>query len=154
MRIFRLCRKPFAKSPLDGKGGLVVAGRWHTPRRLVAYASDSLALASLEILVHCDFDLLPRDLVAVEVDVPSGVKIAELAIRKLPRTWRKFPAPVSLQRLGNGWLDGGKSCLLRVPSAVVPEEHNYLINPAHRDMKKIRVVRKFDFRLDPRLGSA
>jgi len=49
MRIFRLCRKPFAKSPLDGKGGLVVAGRWHTPRRLVAYASDSLALASLGI---------------------------------------------------------------------------------------------------------
>lgn len=153
MRLFRLSRKAFARSPLDGKGGLFVSGRWHTARRLVAYASDSLALAGLEVLVHCDIDLLPTDLVAIEVFVPKSVKIAELALTDLPRTWRKYPAPASLQRLGNAWLDEASGCLLRVPSAIIPTESNFLINPRHPDLGKLRVVRKFAFRFDSRLVS-
>jgi RES domain-containing protein len=152
VRIFRLCRRPFSRTPLDGRGGLFASGRWHTPRRLVCYASDSLALASLEILVHCEPNLVPRDLLAVEISVPIGVTIEELDAEALPRTWRRYPAPSSLQRLGNAWLDRSTACVLRVPSALVPSESNFLMNPVHPDRRKLRVVRKAPFRFDPRLA--
>jgi RES domain-containing protein len=153
VRLFRLCRKAFARSPLDGRGGLVVSGRWHTARRLVTYASESLALAGLEVLVHCDADLLPDDLLAVDIFVPKSVKIAQLSSTDLPRSWRKYPAPASLRRIGNAWLDRASGCILRVPSAIVPTESNFIINPRHPDIGKLRVVRKFDFRFDSRLVS-
>lgn len=151
MRLFRLCRRPFSRNPLDGRGGLFASGRWHTPRRLVCYASDSLALASLEILVHCEPDLIPTDLIAIEINVPNNVAVAELSDRALPRSWRRYPAPASLQRLGNEWLDRNSACVWRVPSALVPSESNFLINPSHPDARKLRVVRKAPFQFDPRL---
>jgi RES domain-containing protein len=152
VRVFRICRKPFARSPLDGRGGLFVSGR-HTARRLVTYASESLALAGLEVLVHCDVDLLPADLVAIEILVPKSVKTTDLSLSDLPRTWRKYPGPASLQRLGNAWLDRANGCILRVPSAIIPSESNFLINPRHPDMTRLKVVRKFEFRFDSRLIS-
>lgn len=153
MRIFRLCRKPFARAPLDGRGGLVASGRWHTARRFVTYASESLALAGLEVLVHCDLDLLPTDLLAIEIFVPKSVKLAEISTTDLPRSWRKFPAPAALQRLGDAWLDRATGCVLRVPSALIPTESNFLINPRHPDIAKLEVARKFNFQFDPRLTS-
>jgi RES domain-containing protein len=131
---------------------LFAAGRWHTPRRLACYASDSLALASLEVLVHCEPDLFPNDLVAIEINVPDSVLVEELSVGKLPRAWRRYPAPASVQRLGNAWLDRGAACVLRVPSALVPSESNFLINPAHPDIRKLRVIRKASFQFDPRLA--
>ncbi|MGE5784037.1 MAG: RES family NAD+ phosphorylase [Myxococcales bacterium] len=151
MQIWRICRKQFAARPLDGKGGMLAAGRWHTPRRLVTYASDSLALANLEVLVHCDLDLLPSDLFAVEIEIPTEIQVAELTRSDLPRAWRRYPAPLTLQELGNSWLDEAATAVLRVPSAVVPTECNYLINPLQSDIKKIRVVRRFRFAFDERL---
>jgi RES domain-containing protein len=151
VHVFRLCRRPFARNPIDGRGGLLAAGRWHSPRRLVCYASESLALASLEVLVHCDLDLVPRDLVAVEIHVPESIRVDELDVCKLPRAWRRYPAPAALQQLGNAWLDGAAACVLRLPSAVVPSESNFIINPAHPDARKLRVVQKAPFRLDARL---
>jgi RES domain-containing protein len=110
-----------------------------------------LALASLEVLVHCDRDLVPSDLIAIEIEVPKTVGLEELNQRSLPRTWRTYPAPTALQRLGNTWLDRATACLLRVPSALVPSEGNFLINPAHPDVSRLRIVRKTAFRLDSRL---
>ncbi len=151
MRIWRICRKPFARVPLDGRGGLIVAGRWHTPRRLITYTSESLALASLEVLVHCDVELLPSDLVAIEIDVPKVVKIGAIKVTDLPRSWRKHPAPQRLQEIGNDWLDRGSSAVLRVPSALVPTESNFLVNLLHPGFSKLRVVRRFKFSFDERL---
>lgn len=151
MRIWRICRRAVAQKPLEGRGGLVVAGRWHTPRRLVSYASESLALASLEVLVHCDVDLLPDDLVAIEVDVPAKVRVHDVKRSELPRSWRAHPGPRRLQEIGNRWLDGNRSAVLRVPSALVPTESNFLINPAHPAFRELRVVRRFAFSFDERL---
>lgn len=153
MRIWRICRKPFSRSPLDGRGGLVTAGRWHTPRRVVTYTSESLALASLEVLVHCDVDLLPSDLVAIEIDLPTKVTISEIEVNDLPRTWRKHPGPRRLQELGNEWLDRRRTAVLRVPSALVPTESNLLVNPLHPAFAELRIVRRFKFSFDERLGT-
>jgi RES domain-containing protein len=119
----------------------------------VTYTSESLALAGLEVLVHCDIELVPADLVAIEVSIPRSVKIAELSASDLPRSWRKYPAPASLQRLGNSWLDRLDGCVLRVPSAIIPTESNFLINPRHPDLARLVVRRKFAFRFDSRLVS-
>lgn len=151
MRVFRISRKAFSRFPLDGRGGLFASGRWHTPRRVVVYTSSSLALASLEVLVHCDIDLVPKDLVAVEISIPDDLRIKAIPLAKFPHNWRKYPAPRALQKLGDGWLDGVSTCVLRVPSAVIPSESNFILNPKHTDMPKIKVVRKFDFRFDPRV---
>jgi RES domain-containing protein len=152
VRIWRICRKAFARNPLDGRGGLRAAGCWHTPRRMATYASESLALASLEVLVHCDLDLLPQDLMAIEIDVSPRVRIYELFIRDLPTNWRRYPVPPALQRLGNDWLDKAQSAVLRVPSALVPTECNLLLNPIHRDFRDIQVVRRFRFAFDERIA--
>jgi RES domain-containing protein len=151
MHLWRLCRKPFAKEPLSGKGALVSSGRWHTAPRLVVYASESLALASLEVLVHLEPDHMPPDLLAIEIDVPDALEIARLNPSQLPRSWRRYPAPRSLQKLGNAWLDSQKCAVLRVPSAVIPGEANFLINPLHPDARHIAVAGKSRFAFDSRL---
>ncbi|MFN0053567.1 MAG: RES family NAD+ phosphorylase [Planctomycetales bacterium] len=151
MRVWRLCRRSFAKQPLSGEGGLHASGRWHSAPRLVVYASQSLALASLELLVHVDVDLVPRDLVAIELDVPSPIHVAEFKVSELPRGWRRYPAPASLQKLGEEWLDCRQDAVLCVPSAIIPGERNYVINPKHPDILQIRVLGKTPFSFDPRL---
>jgi RES domain-containing protein len=151
MRLWRLSRKAFAKEPLDGKGGLYAAGRWHSAPRLIVYASQSLALATLEVLVHVDPDLAPDDLVAIEIDVPKRVRVIRLTPAKLLGSWRRYPAPRSLQKVGNTWLDCLETAVLCVPSAVIPSELNYLINPLHPQVRHVRVVSKTAFAFDPRL---
>jgi RES domain-containing protein len=153
MHLWRLCRRPFTKEPLSGKGGLFSSGRWHTAPRLVVYASQSLALATLEVLVHLDNDLVPADLMALEIDVPSDVEVAEIRPAELPRSWRRYPASRSLQKIGNLWLDRREAALLCVPSAIIPSEFNFLINPLHEAAQQIRVVNKHPFGMDSRLIS-
>jgi len=151
MPVFRLCRRAFAKEPLSGEGGLYASARWHTAPRRVVYASQSLALACLEVLVHLDSELMPSDFVAIEIDVPSSIAIKQITVSELPKSWRRYPAQRALQRLGDAWLDGSESAILRLPSVVVPGEYNYLINPIHHDARRITVVRKTPFSFDQRL---
>lgn len=101
--------------------------------------------------MHCDLDLVPVDLVAIEIDVPDGVAIDALDVRDLPRSWRRYPAPRLLQRLGNDWLDRAGACLLRLPSAIVPSESSFLVNPVHPEVRELRLVGRSSFRFDPRL---
>lgn len=151
MHVWRLCRRPFAKKPLDGGGGLHASGRWHSAPRLIVYASEALALAGLETLVHVDPDLPPDDLVALQIEVPRGVSIRQLRPAELPRSWRRYPAPRSVQMLGDAWLDGRHSAVLRVPSVLIPSEFNYLINPQHPEAEHIIIVAKSPFTFDARL---
>ena len=142
MRLWRLARRPFAKQPLSGKGRLYASGRWHSVPRLVTYASESLALATLEVLVHVDPDLCPRDLVAIEIDVPATVAVTRWTPADLPRSWRRYPAPRSLQLLGDAWLNALTGAVLAVPSVLVPSEYNYLLNSLHADAQQITVIGK------------
>ena len=119
------------------------------------YASDSLSLAALELLVHCDPALLPDDLVAIAIEIPDGLALRRIEIAELPRSWRRHPAPASLARIGDLWAKDLASALLSVPSAVGPGECNVLVNPLHPDFRRIRGGRSercaFDTRLAGRL---
>ena len=138
---------------MSGRGGLFASGRWHSRGRRVVYTSATLSLAALEILVHTEKDLLPDDLVSVEIDVPESVSVRVVPAHSLPKDWQAYPGPSSLRALGDDWLDSGETSVLCVPSAVIPQEHNFLLNPEHPQAARLRVHAKTRFVLDPRLRS-
>ena len=151
MVIWRFCQQRYADHPLDGEGARLYGGRWNSPGTPVVYTASSLALAALEALVHVDHDLAPTDLVAIAIEVPRGIRIEIIASAELPPHWRSTPASDHLQRLGTAWLQRGTSTLLKVPSAVIPEEYNYLINPTHRACRRLKTGSPRPFTFDPRL---
>ncbi len=130
---------------------MYAAGRWHSRGRRIVYASSTLSLAALEILVQVDKDLVPADLVSLEIALPEDLEIERIGPKALPDDWRAYPAPPVLQRFGAEWLDRGESAVLEVPSAVIPQESNYLLDPAHPGAARIRVVLIENFSFDPRL---
>lgn len=152
MRVWRICREAFAAVPPSGRGGLFTPGRWHTRENRIFFTAGSLSLAALEVLVHADRDTLPSDLVQLEIDVPDDLKISRAEIKDLPGDWNSYPGPVDLQRRGDEWLLAGLTPVLQVPSAVIPQEVNYLVNPQHADAKGISVTSQGQFKYDSRLA--
>jgi len=151
MRVWRLDRD--GRNPLDGAGGLHVAGRWNLKGTPIVYASTHLSLAVLEKLVHVDPDLLPDNLIAVEIDIPERAgRIEELDAAVLPADWREAPAPRSTQEIGSAWArDARRAGVLTVPSVVIPRERNVLLNPAHPAASEWKVTLTERFRFDARL---
>lgn len=149
MRAWRLCKK--AHAAFDGEGARMAGGRWNLRGTAVVYLSQTLSLAALELLVHADPALLPNDLVAIPADIPDTLRIESLAERDLPRDWRRYPAPEALAERGTEWVRAARSAVLSVPSALVPTERNFLLNPAHPDFRKIRSGTPERFALDARL---
>lgn len=150
MRVFRLGKAAHARSVMDGEGARLWGGRWNPPGLPVVYTSESLALAVLEQLVHADLADLPDDLVATTLEIPDALPVATLD--DLPARWRDHPAPSEVQALGAAWLEAEETPVLRVPSAVLPREHNRLINPRHPLAARIHVVGNEPFAWDPRLS--
>src|SRR6059036_1547871 len=149
MRVWRLCRR--AHGAFDGEGARRFGGRWSLRGTPVVYTSASAALATLEYFVHLDVEDAPPDLVLIAADVPGALGIEEIRVGRLPRDWRRTPAPEALARLGTEWARRGRTAVLAVPSAVVPVERNYLLNPMHPDFRAIVVRRAERFALDPRM---
>lgn len=147
--VWRVAKAGFAA--FDGEGARLHGGRWNRPGVRVVYTSGSLSLAALEYFVHVDTDLAPEDLVAVRAEIPPGVAVTRSEAEDLPRDWRSFPAPEALQDVGMEWLRQAESLVLSVPSAVVPEERHYLLDPAHDDFGHVSVGPPRPFTLDPRL---
>lgn len=148
MNLWRICRA--ANADLDGEGARLYGGRWNSEGVAVVYLSTSLALAALEYLVHLDVSTAPSDLVSVELDVPDGVSRERVEVGALPADWRASPDHPFCVDTGNDWIRRGRSCLLFVPSAVIPKSWNVLLNPIHPDAQHIqhRIERfAFDRRL-------
>jgi len=148
MIVHRLARLAHAK--LDGEGARLAGGRWNSPGRAAVYASSRLSLAALELLVHTDVPLVPPDLVAFEIEIPDTLDLESVALADLPKDWRQ-PGHPGCRAIGDTWLAEERTAVLRVPSAVVPEELNYIINPRHRTAKAIHVVGRRKFAFDSRL---
>ena len=143
--IYRVCRARYAR--LDGEGARLAGGRWNSPGRAVVYMAESVALAVLENLVHMSRQDFPIGYVCVAAVLPDGLNIATERDLRL----RADPRELTSQELGDWWIDSKASAVLEVPSAVVADEHNYLLNPAHPDFAKIVVNPPALFHFDPRL---
>ncbi len=150
-RVYRVLRRPYAQAPFDGEGVYRYGGRWSSSGVCLSYASEHQSLAMLEYFVHLDADDPPDDLVLAVAEIPDGLKSETVEAARLPANWRDSAAPPELARFGDEFAKRGAHCLLLVPSVLAPRENNYLINPAHRDYKKI-VVRELEaLNYDPRM---
>ena len=150
MKVFRLSKKKYAEE-LSGKGASKSENRWNSKGTEIIYTSESRALAMSEILVHVSLATLPSDFVMMTIDVPDTIKIDELKISELAENWNQHPPTIVTQKIGDSFIDSMKYCILKVPSAVVKEDFNYLLNPNHKDFKKIKIIQTTDFPFDRRI---
>lgn len=133
--------------PLTGEGARLAGGRWNSPGRPVIYTSESLALCLAECLVHVP-GRLPRDYVALKIGVPED-SVEFLDVRSLGPGWQRN---VQLTRAaGDDWIAAARTVALGVPSAVLPESLNLLLNPLHRRAEEIEVLNQWPFEFDARL---
>ena len=117
----------------------------------VVYCSESRALAALEQLVHLHRNRLPPHFLCFGVEIPADVARAEVDTEALPTEWRHQPGPPELRDIGTRWADARESVVLQVPSAVVPGEHNFLLNPRHPDFTRLAIDAPEPFAFDERL---
>ena len=149
MTVYRIVKARHARSVLSGEGARVARGRWHRLGQAVVYTSESLALAAIETFVHLDEDGLHAKFVYFRIEIADSVAIERC--RRLPRNWRSEPPESGSMNYGSAWLRAGRTAVLEVPSAIVPSEKNYLLNPGHPDFRKIRAGRAVPFTFDPRM---
>lgn len=147
---WRLTKTKHLQDAFDGEGPRRYGGRWSSPGRRVVYVSESLALAVLEVLVHVqDAAILPAySTIRVTFDDALVISVNPSS---LPKTWRQSPSPPEAQAIGDAWVDAGSSAILELPSAVVEREHNYLINPAHKDFNRVAIGPAVPYEFDRRL---
>ena len=138
---------------LDGRGGLLASGRWHTRGRAVVYLAETAAGALLEALVHLELDYndLPHTYGLLKAEAADSLRTQKLDVNNLPENWVKDQT--TTRTAGDEWLATGQTAFLRVPSAIVPETSNILLNPEHPDAGKIRLVWHKPYPWDRRLLS-
>jgi RES domain-containing protein len=147
---WRIVLERFSSDAFTGEGARLFGGRWNSPGQAVVYTASSRSLAVLEMLVHLDGPQLLSSYLLYETAFPDSL-VTELAAGELPSDWRDDPAPRSTQSMGDGWLRKAASAVLRVPSVLIPEESNYLLNPNHPDFNSIRISAPQKFAFDPRM---
>lgn len=150
MRVFRLAKKRFCND-LSGRGAEIMGGRWNNKGTPLVYTSDSRALCTAEIAVRIPLGILPIDYWMIELDLPDSLKVFELKVKNLPMDWMSFPHSNSTQILGDKFVADQNFLIMRVPSAIVQGDSNYVLNPLHQDIKKVKIVKQVRFEFDERL---
>ena len=150
LTLWRICLPEFADTAFSGIGAEKFGGRFNSPGNAIVYTSGSLSLALLEMLVQANaVKRLMR-----QVCIPAEIDDNHLKAYKreeLPTAWDTIPYSNVSQRIGDQWLKDQKSLVLCIPSVVVPQEHNYLINPHHPDFRSILIKEPFPVPFDYRL---
>ncbi len=151
IRSWRLVQADYTAHAFDGEGARLYGGRWNSPGQCAVYTAGSLALAALEVLVHL------KSRVTLSRYIKSWIEFDEtwvttIAIEDLPLNWRQGRAPVQTQVRGDRWLEAGDTLALQVPSVVIPEEWNYVINPLHPKFAETVRGQPEPFQFDPRLS--
>jgi len=150
MTVYRLCRKAHAND-LSGRGAELNGGRWNGKGMTMVYTSASRALCLVEIMVHVPAGIIPKDYYLVSISIPDNTHIIAIDPKDLPDNWSKNPVPASTQKMGNAFIARQEALVLKVPSAIVKDEWNYLINPSHKDFKKVKITSIELFSFDTRL---
>jgi RES domain-containing protein len=150
-KVYRVLRKAYARSPLDGEGAYRYGGRWSSAGTRLCYTSEHQSLAMLEYFVHLDSDNAPADLALVTAEVPDDLPTERILADKLPSQWRRAPAPPELARIGDEFVQKADHLILIVPSALAPNENNWLLNPQHPDFKRVVLAPVEPLNYDPRM---
>ena len=148
---WRVVSERFASRAFEGEGARRAGGRWNGAGRAAVYTAATTSLGLLETLVHADLSLLPFYL-AIPVTFNAGL-VETVDLGELHSNWNSVPAPRRLQRMGDDWLIAGRSCILEVPSVIVPHESNFILNPLHPDFRSLEIGEPIALETDPRLHS-
>jgi RES domain-containing protein len=147
--VWRIARRPFALDRL-GLGARDGGGRWNHVGTAVIYAGGSIAIAALEKFVQLA-GITPPDLVLVRLELPARHSAETPNLVELPRGWDLVPATPASMDFGTAWARELRSLVLHVPSVLVPEERNAVINPAHREFATVEMAIEREFRYDDRM---
>jgi len=149
MIVFRLTKGKY-KNELSGKGAEIHGGRWNNKGRSLIYTGESRALCMTEIAVHTPLGIVPKDYFLQSIKVPN-LKMLEITYSALEKNWHNFPHEISTKLLGDKFIQENKYLIMKVPSAVIQDEYNYLINPNHKKYSKVKLVKVEEFKFDKRL---
>jgi RES domain-containing protein len=151
--IWRIENQRHAATPFSGIGAQRFGGRWNSVGMSMVYSSATLSLSALEKFVHMELKHMGKQhLVSFNANIPDDVGIEQLSLSQLPQDWqRNAPYHPVLAQIGDKWLTKCETAVLIVPSAIIPQEYNYLLNPEHPDFSKIKIEPSEPFRFDNRL---
>ncbi len=150
MKVYRLSRRKYAKD-FSGKGAALFGYRWNSKGIEMVYTAESRALAMAEVAVHLTLANLPDDYMMIEIEIPDTLAIEGIEVKDLHVDWNSYPHSIKTQQLGDEFVRSMKACVLKVPSAVVKGDFNYLLNPNHPEIQSIRVIDTSDFPFDHRI---
>jgi len=149
---YRLIKSKYAGNPLDPDGAKRYGGRWNSKGVVMVYASDSIALAALEKLVHLHQTDILSAFTLCTLTLPK-TQVMVLDTKVLPSDWRKDPISESTMAIGDEWMRSLKSLGLWVPSTIIPEQSNLLVNPDHPDFPEVvKKLKMAPFSFDPRFS--
>ena len=155
MNLWRIATdtKHYEADDLSGAGAKITGGRWNAPGDAVVYTSETQALACLETVVHLNAGGLPLNRILVAITIPAAIWAAARTETQasLPVGWDADPSGRASVQFGTAWLRANASALLRVPSIIVPDEYNVLMNPLHPDSRAITATKIRKWLYDPRL---
>ena len=151
MRAWRICKKKYVETAFSGEGAFHYGGRWNSRGLLVVYLGGNPSICALEIIVNTgdweDLYRVPYALIPVDFD-DTMVSRPE----RLPEGWERDPPPPSTAEIGDCWVRSGRSVVLEVPSAVIPTESIFILNPLHHDFPRVKIGAPQRFEFDSRLG--
>jgi RES domain-containing protein len=154
MKVWRICRSPYAAEAFSGQGARRFGGRWNSRGVPMVYASTSLSLAAIELFVHLEPGQAPDDLVYLSAELPEGEPARTIQTADLPADWWTDNAPVgaaSTRDLGDAWIRSGSSLAMLVPSVPIRPEWNVLLNPRHPRMSEVQIEPPQPFIFDARM---
>lgn len=147
---WRITKTRYASDAYSGKSASDSGGRWNSPGTRLVYAASSASLALLEVLVHIGHPPVLSSYSLIRASFDDSLALT-LNQSDIPANWRDFPPPIETQEVGDRWVADSRSCVLSVPSVIVPHELSYLINPSHPDFVQIAIESPTSFRIDERL---
>jgi RES domain-containing protein len=147
---WRIVKRKLAREAFNGEGARLYGGRWNSPGVSVVYTAQSQSLAALELLVHLENSDVLAEYVVIEARFDDSL-ITRIPKASLPQDWRASPPPASARAIGDTWIAEEPSAVLELPSAIIPAENIYLLNPQHRDFAQIEIGEPQAFEFDLRL---
>ena len=147
---WRIDRAHRAASAFSGEGARIYGGRWNSRGFRVAYLGEHQSLSVLEVFVNNQPLSTAADYVIVSAEWDAGL-METVQLRELPPDWRRSPPGAKTAAVGDRWLRAARSAVLAVPSAIIPTEKNFLLNPAHPSFRRIRLGKPVPFEFDPRM---
>ncbi len=149
LETWRMVKEKHVSMAFSGEGAARTGGRWNSRGVAVVYTSATRSLAALETLVHMNPHVMFNYRI-IRIEFDEGW-VERLSLAALPSDWKMEPPPLSTRQLGDDWARSSRSAMLAVPSAIIPDETNYVLNPAHPDFKRVTISKPVPFNFDLRL---